>query len=276
MAITVTGTQITFNDLTVQTTAFTGGSYAGPNFQAFGTSGTFTVPSGITRLEVYVWAGGGGGRGVNTVGQVGGDGGICGFGAASITGLTPGGSISVTVGAGGAGGNGANGSTGGTSSFGTYISCTGGVGGTLSSTRSLPGAATFSGVAQTLAKNNYVLNQPSTSAYTIVAPAPSVSMGGGENGTTGLYDGCASTYPGGGGGGGYGGGGGGGSNGTQNATGLGGPAYGGGVNGASATAVRTGGNGGGNGIASNGGAGAAGSTFGGGGGGGGGFVLVTW
>ncbi len=274
MAASLNTNGVLYGDSTQQNTAF-----LGQNYQAFGSSGTFTVPTGITKIMVQVWAGGGGGRGVNSPGQVGSGGGVCGFGAAIITGLTPGGSITVTVGAGGAGGNGANGSTGGTSSFGTYVSCTGGVGGSAVSgvPRALPGAATFSGVAQILAKTNYVLNQPSTTLYSLASPQPSVSWGGGQDGTQGFYDACGSAYPGGGGGGGYGGGGGGGTNSSQNGTGLGGPAYGGGVSGASAPSItRVGGNGGGNGIASNGGAGATGSTYGGGGGGGGGFVLVTW
>jgi hypothetical protein len=48
-----------------------------------------------------------------------------------VDGLTPGGTVSVTVGAGGNGANSynGNGGTGGTSSFGTYISATGGNGG---------------------------------------------------------------------------------------------------------------------------------------------------
>lgn len=274
----ITSTGITFPDATTQTTAATGGggSYVGSNYQAFGSSGTFTVPSGITKIVVQVWAGGGGGRGVNSTGQFGQTGGICGFGMAVITGLTPGGTIAVTVGGGGAGGDGANGSTGGTSSFGTYISCTGGAGGDIS-IRALPGTATFSGVAQILVKNNYKTHIGAPTQYSYSTPQPSITLGGGENGQNGFGDSCSSAYNGGGGGGGYGGGGGGGTNGTNGPiTGLGGNALGGGVDGTNSTVARVGGNGGGNGIASNGGAGATGTIYGGGGGGGGGFVIVFW
>lgn len=75
--------------------------------QVFSTSGTFTVPTGIDKIRVLVVGGGGSG-------SYGGGG---GGGAAikTITGLTPGATITVTVGG-----------TGGTSSFGSYASATGG------------------------------------------------------------------------------------------------------------------------------------------------------
>jgi len=271
MATTVGGTSITFNDTTVQSTAFLGQSY-----QAFGSSGTFTVPTGITRIMVQVWAGGGGGGSPGSSGQIGGLGGYGGFGAAIITGLTPGGTVSVTVGSGGAGGNQTAGSAGGTSSFGSYISCTGGTAGAQTGgATALPGTATFSGVAQVLNKINYV---GSASSYLQQSVAVMAGNGGGANGNVGYSDSCGSIYPGGGGGGGYGGGGGGGTPLVTPAApfGFGGPAFGGGVSGTTASGLRTSGAGGGNGIASNGGAGVTPSTYGGGGGGGGGFVLVTW
>ena len=108
-------------------------SYIGPSSQLFTSSGTFTVPSGITAVKITVLGGGGGGAGVP---------GACGFAAAFnggyggtaiafVTGLTPGGTISITVGAAGTAGTAGNnaGGNGGTSSAGAYASASGGVGG---------------------------------------------------------------------------------------------------------------------------------------------------
>jgi hypothetical protein len=106
-------------------------------FQTPGST-SWVVPTGITQAFVeVVGAGGGGGGGGDgsaggQVGNVGGGGGGGGYGFKLCTGLTPGASITVTVGAGGVEGNSGNsfaGQTGGTSSFGALISCTGGTGG---------------------------------------------------------------------------------------------------------------------------------------------------
>ena len=80
------------------------------NVQVFTSSGTFTVPAGITRAKVTVV--GGGGSGASGVGGGGGGGGTA---IEIVTGLTPGGTVTVTVGG-----------VAGTSSFGAYCSATGG------------------------------------------------------------------------------------------------------------------------------------------------------
>lgn len=94
-----------------------------PNCTVY-TSGTntFTVPNGITKIMVEVW-GGGGGASISTEG--GGGGGY----SKGILSVTPGNTITATVGAGGTGGQplGTDGGTGGTSTFST-ISATGGSG----------------------------------------------------------------------------------------------------------------------------------------------------
>lgn len=110
------------------------GSYAGPNSQLFTSSGTFTVPAGITSVVITVVGGGGGGAGCSSSACGDTRGGSGGFGGVSIayaTGLTPGGTIAITVGAAGtAGGSGGGaGGSGGTSSAGAYASATGGTGG---------------------------------------------------------------------------------------------------------------------------------------------------
>lgn len=107
--------------------------------QVFTSSGTFTIPSGVTKLKITVVGGGGGGGGGLSSGTFApGNGG--GGGGASITylsSLTSGNTIGVTVGAAGAGGAAAtSGTAGGTSSVQsgtetiTTRSATGGGGGT--------------------------------------------------------------------------------------------------------------------------------------------------
>ena len=93
------------------------GGLTGPSRQVFSSSGTFTVPAGVTSIDVLVI--GGGGNGGNVANQGGcesatGGGGGGGGAARSVISVTPGQTISVTVG----------GATG-TSSFST-LSATGG------------------------------------------------------------------------------------------------------------------------------------------------------
>lgn len=109
-------------------------TYVGMGGQVFSTPGTsnFTVPAGVTAVKVTVVGGGGGGgsaRGGCSTGAGGGGGGG-GLSIKYVTGLTPGSTVSVTVGAAGtAGASGSGGGTGGTSSFGAFCSATGGGGG---------------------------------------------------------------------------------------------------------------------------------------------------
>lgn len=108
------------------------------NIQAFTTSGTFTVPAGVTKVEVICVGGGGPGTYSNsaTAGNPyssGSGGGAGGIAMGVVSGLTQGAAIAVAVGLGGvavssASGTG-TGTTGGTSSFGAYMSATGGNGG---------------------------------------------------------------------------------------------------------------------------------------------------
>ncbi len=96
--------------------------------QSFTASGSFTVPQGVSRVRVTVI--GGGGAGGTDAQLPGGGGGAGGRALRIISGLTPGAVIPVTVGAGGvASTSPADGSPGGTSSFGVYVSATGGQGG---------------------------------------------------------------------------------------------------------------------------------------------------
>jgi hypothetical protein len=103
----------------------------GKNFMPFGTPGlfNFTVPAGITTLEVELWAGGGAGGAAVLANQAGSGGGGGTWAHKIITGVTPGAVIPVTVGAGGVGNSTGTGGNGGASSFGSYLSAAGSTGG---------------------------------------------------------------------------------------------------------------------------------------------------
>ncbi|HOM91004.1 MAG TPA: hypothetical protein PKW65_09780, partial [Bacteroidia bacterium] len=98
--------------------------------QTFTSSGTFTVPAGVTTVQVEAWGGGGAGGGVasgflppNRAG--GGGGGGAYLKNTSVT-VIPGSTVTITVGAGGTGVNGADGNNGGASSFGGLVTVSGG------------------------------------------------------------------------------------------------------------------------------------------------------
>lgn len=101
--------------------------------QAFTSSGTFYVPSGVTRLRATVIGGGGAGGSVASGSGGAGGGGAGGHGIVWLSGITPGAAVPVTVGSFGAGIANSAGANGGTSSFGTYCSATGGTGGGVGS-----------------------------------------------------------------------------------------------------------------------------------------------
>ena len=127
---------------TAWTSAAAPASYAGLSTVIFTSSGTWTVPAGITQARVTVIGGGGGGGAYS--GAAGGVGGNGGLAIALVTGLS--GTITITVGAGGAGNYTTTGSAGSTSSFGSAVSATGGAGGAAggSYVNALSGAGTVS------------------------------------------------------------------------------------------------------------------------------------
>ena len=95
--------------------------------QVFTSSGTWTKPTGITKVKVYVTGGGGGGGPCNS--DDGANGGGAGGTAIEIIDVSSVSSVTVTVGAAGAGKANNGGTTpvyAGTSSFGSYCSATGG------------------------------------------------------------------------------------------------------------------------------------------------------
>ena len=122
MAVRLSGTSITFNDNSVQTsdTSDSGGLI---NVTSHTGSGTYTAPTGTTRVFVKCTGGGGGSAGYLE------SGGASGYTEKMITGLHGGWTSAVTVGGGGGGvGYYGGGGVGGTSSFGAYCSATGGTG----------------------------------------------------------------------------------------------------------------------------------------------------
>ena len=89
--------------ITAASNGSAGASYIGPRGQVFTASGTFTIPTGITAVRVTVIGGGGTGGtaasgGTSTPSASGGGGGG-GTAISYLTGLTPGATIAVTVGA---------------------------------------------------------------------------------------------------------------------------------------------------------------------------------
>ncbi len=108
--------------------------------QVFSSSGTFTVPAGVFNIFVRVWGAGGAGGTSSDGNYPGGGGGGGGYGE-GIYAVTPGASISVTIGAGGVGG------PGGSTSVGTLLTATGGNLGEAGSAGGIGGGATGGTVA---------------------------------------------------------------------------------------------------------------------------------
>ena len=181
--------------------------------QSFTSSGTFTVPIGVTRLRATViGAGGSGGTHANLPGGGGGSGAT---GIRILSGLTPGSQVTVTVGAAGtapSGGATGPGGNGGSSSFGAYVSATGGFGGgggAVSTTTGGGGGGTAVGGD---------LNFAGTCGTDSTIQAAKGGDGGGAGsgrGTTGYLTGLTAQ--------GYGGGGGGGGASSTTGTGSGAP-----------------------------------------------------
>lgn len=120
-----TGNVLTSNGTDWVSQAPAGGGYSGPNATVYASSsGTFTIPAGITRLKVTV-IGGGGGGGNRTDGGGGGGGGAA---IKWLTSVTPGNTLAYSVGAGGAAD--ASGSTSSVSSGTQSISTISATGGT--------------------------------------------------------------------------------------------------------------------------------------------------
>lgn len=190
--------------------------------QAYSSNGTFVVPIGVTRVKVTVIGGGGAGGTHATIPS--GGGGAGGSAVHVVSGLVPGSDIPITVGPGGSAlvGSTGSGGNGGTSSFGTYVSATGGFGGGGGSVM-----ATAAGGGGGGAVGGDVNNGGSCGTDSVIPAARGGDGGGpgGGRGTTGPVQGIAAY--------GYGGGGGGGGASNTSGTGTGAP----GGNGASGIVI---------------------------------------
>jgi hypothetical protein len=99
----------------------------GSGTSTFNASGSFVVPAGVSQVEVEVW-GAGAGSYASVAGGPSGGGAAGGYARKRVTGLTPGQLVAVTIGSGGQAGTvgGAAPTGGGSSSFGAFVSATGG------------------------------------------------------------------------------------------------------------------------------------------------------
>lgn len=147
--------------------------YGGPRARYYPTVATgqrFTIPTGVTSAKITIVGGGGGGGGGSAACPTsgGGDGGRGASLVQWLTGLTPGNTLTVAVGARGAGGTGGgNGSSGGTSSVSsgtqtiTTLQCTGGSGGTGGQSGGGGGSSgTATGVSVGIAITGVVITGP--------------------------------------------------------------------------------------------------------------------
>jgi hypothetical protein len=164
--------------------------------QAFSISGEFTVPPGVTMCKATVIGGGGGGGWHPT--QPSGGGGAGGRAIKIVRGLTPGVIVPVTVGSAGQppATSGNDGSPGGTSSFGTWVSATGGAGG--QGTGNLSGGAGGSGYAGDVNMGGSY----GTDGLSVANHGGDGGGPGGARGVTGALPGLSAPSAGGGGGGG--------------------------------------------------------------------------
>jgi hypothetical protein len=202
------GTSVPAN--TVTTTGaqtLTGKTYGGTtqNIQKFTASGTFTIPANITSVK-FILVGGGGAGGGSTAANNGGGGGSGGYAEKYLSGLTPGNTITVTVGGGGAGVSGANGNAGTASSIAsgtqtiTTVTANGGGGGqTQSGNIATPGSGAT--VSTNGDVNGFGVNGFFSASSQIGGAGASTFLGGGGSPGTNTAGGNASANTGSGGGG---------------------------------------------------------------------------
>lgn len=185
-------------------------SYVNGQVTTYNTAGdhTYTVPAGVSRINVQVLGGGGGGGGQNGANSGGGGGGGGGY-ATAIVPVTPGQMITVTVGSGGTGGSNVptNGTVGTVSLFpkvGTILTANGGAGGIAANGNNTFGTGGSGGTGVGGTTNTPGVNgapgTTSTSGAGGAGAPPLGGVGGAARNTSGT--GNAGVIPGGGGSGG--------------------------------------------------------------------------
>ena len=171
--------------------------------QSFTTSGTFTVPVGVTTVQAEGWSGAGGSGGA-TQNNAGSGGGAGAYSKKTITGLTPGATITVTIGAGGTAGAtaGGNGGNGGTTSFGAYFTCTGGSGGPGNSSAGASGGGASGGdlniAGQSGNGGSIISSSAALAGSGGSAPQGALGIPPGITSALGAFNGVAGQTPGGG------------------------------------------------------------------------------
>ena len=163
-------------------------------YQLFTTSGTFTVPTGVTSVYVTMCGGGGGGGGGDGASWAGAGGGGGGSYVNKQLTVTPGTGYTITIGAGGSGGAiNANGSAGGSTSFGALLTAGGGGGGGTSAVNPTGGSAGTgdfkgrAGVYSSMDTTGVKFGGDSLFGFGgMTYGAPGTGYGGGGNGQT-LY-----------------------------------------------------------------------------------------
>ena len=159
----------------------------GSGVQSFSNSGTFIVPGGVSQLEVELWGGGSGSfASTSTTASGGGSGG--GYARKRLQGVSPGQMIGVTIGGGGAAGrtNGTPAGPGETTTFGQYVSATGGDLNYIASTLIPEFGGTPSGVGVN-GDLNLSGSAGQSGTLTQGGMGGAAPMGGGQNsGTTGV------------------------------------------------------------------------------------------
>lgn len=118
----------------IATTAFVGAEISRSlSIQAISSSGSWAVPTNVTKVKYRAWGGGGGGGGTTGTSTAGGSGGGGGGYSEGILTVTPSGTLTISIGTGGAAGSGAaNGVAGSATTItggSSTITCNGGAGG---------------------------------------------------------------------------------------------------------------------------------------------------
>lgn len=118
----------------IATTAFVGAEIArAQSMQAFTSSGSWTVPTDVTKVKFRAWGAGGGGGGTTGTSTAGGSGGGGGGYSEGVQTVTPAGTLTITIGTAGSAGSGAANGTAGSSTSITggsgTVTCNGGAGG---------------------------------------------------------------------------------------------------------------------------------------------------